>query len=350
MAWTHNDAHPLAEEAAQWLIELEEPNPRTLQAFAAWLETSPRHVEEFLLASSVWKEFDDLDAQRRIQIDQLVSQAKMNVLQLSQQAVHDSTEAKSDRTRRRALAFLSAAAAVVLSAVAVWLFGVVTAPDVYATSRGEQRSFKLEDGSVIYLNTQSRVEVQFSRNARDIRLLEGEAMFSVEHDAERPFRVMSNGTVIRAIGTHFNVYRSTAGTTTVSVVEGIVEISPATLSAPQTQAAPLTTAAKRVAAGEQARVSHAGEIVKEVIPDLEHVVAWRERRLVFRGDSLDYVAREFNRYNVLQIRLQGEAVQDKRLTGVFDADDPRSLLQFLQRDDALAVDELTAQEVLIRER
>lgn len=65
----------------------------------------------------------------------------------------------------------------------------------------------LNDGSIVYLNTRSRVEEQFSRQARNVRLLEGEAMFSVEHDRARPFRMISDDTVIQAIGTQFNVYR-----------------------------------------------------------------------------------------------------------------------------------------------
>ncbi len=92
------------------------------------------------------------------------------------------------------------------------------------TSLGEQRFFKLDDGSVLYLNTQSRVEVRYSRAARVVRLIEGEAMFTVEHDAARPFRVMAGPTVIQAVGTRFNVYR-TRLSTTVSVVEGVVKIA-----------------------------------------------------------------------------------------------------------------------------
>jgi len=196
---------------------------------------------------------------------------------------------------------------------------------------------------------------------RSIRLLEGEALFNVEHDPARPFRVIAGPTVIEAIGTRFNVYRTDAGTT-VSVVEGIVEISPtippalSARAAPpprsdaQPQVRPVSVVAERVVAGEQARVSLEGEIVKEAVPDRARVVAWRERRLVFRGDPLEDVVREFNRYNELQIRLEGDALRARRLTGVFDADDPMSLLQFLTRDGTLIVDETGGDEIVIRER
>src|SRR4029453_10983270 len=95
---------------------------------------------------------------------------------------------------------LVAVAAVLVIAMGFWIFREA-APHEYATALGEQRAFKLADGSVLYLNTLSRVEVTHSREARLVRLLEGEAMFAVEHDPARPFRVLSGATVIQAIGT-----------------------------------------------------------------------------------------------------------------------------------------------------
>lgn len=361
MSAARRETHPLAEEAAHWVVELEEPTPQVLRAFAAWLEASPRHVEEFLLASAVWKELDGLDAARRIDVQRLVEEARSNVRVLAPETIREPAREVPERSpaRRRMLGAIGAAAALV-AGIALWLV-MATAPDVYATSRGEQRAFRLDDGSIVHLNTQSRVEVKFSRKERRIRLLEGEALFTVEHDPARPFRVIAGPTVIEAVGTRFNVYRTAAGTT-VSVVEGIVEISPTILAALSARAAPpagsgappqerpAPAVAERVAAGEQARVSYEGEIVKETVPDLARVVAWRERRLVFRGDPLEEVVREFNRYNELQIRLEGDALRARRLTGVFDADDPISLLQFLTRDGTLTVDESGGDDIVIRER
>jgi transmembrane sensor len=80
-----------------------------------------------------------------------------------------------------------------------------------------------------------------------------------------------------------------------------------------------------------------GEVVKETVTDLARVTAWRERRLVFRGDSLATIADEFNRYNRIQIHVEGERVRTKRLTGVFAADDPHSLVLFLKGDNELDV-------------
>jgi len=358
MSWDRPEA--LAEEAAHWLLELEEPDGATLSRFAAWLEISPRHVEEFLLASAVWKEFDHVDAARRLDIERLVEEARGNVRTIGTADPAVTTAAASPGARNRGIrrAALATAAATLVVAVALW-YAPRGQPQSYSTVRGEQRALKLEDGSVVYLNTQSRVEVAFSKDVRVIRLLEGEAMFNVEHDAARPFRVMAGPTVIQAIGTRFNVYRSAAGAT-VSVVEGVVQISPAPASAAQratdtpTATLPASTGAAephlaRVAAGEQARILADGEIVTHSVPDLAQIVSWRERRLVFRAERLEDVAMQFNRYNSVQIRVEDEALREKQITGVFDADDPRSFLQFLQRDSTLAVED-GGGEISIRRR
>ena len=337
----------LAEEAAHWLIELEEPGDTTLRRFAEWLETSPRHVEEFLMAAAVWKELDSLDTARRIDIQTLVDEARRNVRPLQPAAPEGLLTRAKEPSAARLRRFVAAAAlAVVGAGLALWV-AQSDSPHTYATDRGEQRTLKLEDGSVVYLNTDSRVEVRYAKRVRAIRLLEGEAMFNVEHDSARPFRVTAGATVIQAIGTRFNVYRSEGGET-VSVVEGIVQISPDAAAPAHRAPSSAATASQlqaiepdqaRVSAGEQARISLNGAIVKRAVPDLAQVVAWRERRLVFRGDPLEEVAAQFNRYNAVQIHVEGDSLRSRQITGVFDADDPRSLLQFLERDGTLAIED-----------
>jgi ferric-dicitrate binding protein FerR (iron transport regulator) len=63
--------------------------------------------------------------------------------------------------------------------------------------------------------------------------------------------------------------------------------------------------------------------------------------------TLEQVASEFNRYNNFQIQLERGGIRSKRLTGVFDANDPQSLLQFLRRDPQLTV-ESSGKSVVIR--
>jgi transmembrane sensor len=66
-------------------------------------------------------------------------------------------------------------------------------------------------------------------------------------------------------------------------------------------------------------------------------LSWRQRRLVFRDAPLADVAAEFNRYNRIQIRIEGSAARGKQLTGIFDADRPQSIILFASKDESLSV-------------
>jgi transmembrane sensor len=67
-------------------------------------------------------------------------------------------------------------------------------------------------------------------------------------------------------------------------------------------------------------------------------VAWQQRRLTFRDDALADIAAEFNRYNRrLQIVVEDELARNKRYGGIFDAEDPESIIAFVSQDTDLSV-------------
>jgi ferric-dicitrate binding protein FerR (iron transport regulator) len=93
-------------------------------------------------------------------------------------------------------------------------------------------------------------------------------------------------------------------------------------------------------AGDEIRLTPNGRIDKRARVDEITIAAWRQRRLVFRADSLLDIASEFNRYNrVPRLVVEGAATTTPRYTGVFDADDPRSLLVFLRQDPQISIEE-----------
>jgi transmembrane sensor len=327
----------IAEEAAQWLIDIDDEATPDLAGFAAWLAASPRHVEEFLLASAVWHEGDSLDEGRRIDVERLLEEARANVHPLKTRLLSARFTKRSRQLGPAArIGLVAAAVAVLAVSVTLWV-GFAARGTQYVTGIGEQRALRLADGSTVTLNTRSQMRVRFGDRVRQIELIEGEALFSVAHEPHRPFRVIVDHAVVQAVGTEFNVRRSTDGAT-VSVVEGVVQIEP--LPQPVSARTAVTVPAPgRLAAGQQASVSEAGAILNQESVDTSRVIAWRERRLIFRDAPLATVADEFNRYNELQLIVTGEATRTRRVTGVFDADDPRALLTFLGHDPALAIEQ-----------
>lgn len=321
-------------EASEWVLRLDEaaldlPMRRQL---LAWLKTSPQHIDEFLVASAVWHELDGVDAEKRIDVAELLAQANRNVVNLSaaESSTRERAAAKPGYTCRHWL--LGIAASITVALGLSLFFAIQDRVEHYETGLGQQTLFTLDDGSTVHLNTQSALIVRMTDSSRDLVLTKGEAMFEVAKDPGHPFRVTSGGVVVEAIGTQFNVYRRDDGVR-VTVVEGEVKVEPVPIrtTAPEKPAEILLTA------GQEARTTASGELARIETPDLEQRTAWREQRLVFRQDTLETVAAEFNRYNATRIVIEAPSSETRRITGTFDAREPASFAAFLERDPNLTL-------------
>jgi transmembrane sensor len=200
--------------------------------------------------------------------------------------------------------------------VAAGFYITAVSPSEYVSGIGERRVLHIEDGSTITMNTRSRMKVLLTRNARDIELLEGEALFSVAHDPNRPFRVHVGHTVVEAVGTEFSVYRG-EHSTKVSVVEGRVKIF-----AYQSPAPPIPVAGR-----EEAQVSSEGsgptdfDVERRTVTpqEIEHHLAWVNGQLIFENATLGETVAEFNRYNRRQLEIEDPALGQIRLGGAFSS-------------------------------
>jgi transmembrane sensor len=331
-----------AQQASAWLEVLATANAGKRAEFVAWLKESPVHVREVLLMLAVDRALAGIDANRNRRLDKLLAQTRHQVV-----ALNGSPAVPVPFARR--LRWIGVAAGIAALLAAGWyLFAPAAAGwQEYRTAKSEQRAFELADGSLIDLNTDSRVAVRFSQQSRDVRLLEGEAFFRVRHDAGRPFRVYTNDAVIQDVGTEFNVYNH-PDFTVIAVIEGSVTVASARPAAAAPGASgPGTT--RTLTAHEEAHVSRTGSVKVRLMPEVADAVAWQQRRLVFRQQPLRAIVEEFNRYSRKKIRLEGPAVVDHVYSGVFDADDPDSLVQVLGREADLAVD-ASADDFVIRSR
>lgn len=321
------DDSRITEQAAEWLEAVEEGGPAKRAAFAAWLKESPRHVGEVLTVAALCKEFKGMDFS-----NVLVENAGAADLKKIVRLRKEVAAPRRRSVRRRSLGAAAAALASLAVAAAWMLFGQGGLRN-YATDIGEQRGFELVDGSLVQLNTRSRVKVRFSEAARDIELIAGEALFDVAHNPQRPFRVHAGPAVIQAVGTQFTVFHHAQGVT-VTVIEGSVRVQDR----------------QTLRSGEKVSITPDGQITRVTAVDLARAVAWKDRRLVFVEDRLSDIVAEFNRYNQTpQMRVEGALLGEKRLTGVFDANAPESFVRFLDTAKDIHV-ERDAKEVVIRPR
>jgi len=337
----------IAYQAAEWYETLKKDEPRRHRDFVRWITESPRHMEAFLAIASEAPVVHEVLSDGQFDLQGLLDEVsgERQVLPLRSSA---RSFVRTNVLTQWRVQLSVAAAALAIIAISIPLAIYLTAWQRFETPVGEQRTIQLREGSLVTLNAQSRLEVRFSEAQREIRLLHGEATFKVVHDASRPFRVHTPGAIVEAVGTQFNVYARPDGATTVTVIEGKVNVSD--VLAPSTK---LGTAAVRpvpLAAGEEAKVASSGKIELHPDANVAEAIAWQQRQLVFKRTSLEEIAQEFNRYNKFeQIRLDGIPPNTFRFSGAFNADDPQSLAALLMREPDLLVAHRDG-EIVIRRR
>ena len=294
--------------------------------FMAWLQASPMHVGEYLRIAALAPDLEaaakanqtpreTLCARARSEPDGIVSIDRAGLGQLPASA----------RRRRSPLWSLAAAAALAVVAVTtVWSmrdgerFGL---PRTYSTVRGEQRIQKLPDGSLLHLNTDSAVTVRYSRSERLVSLDRGQTWFDVAHQDKRRLRVTTDRAEVVAVGTQFDVYRK-SGTTTVTVVEGSVEVYGGG-SLPPAGAEPRV----RLDPGDQLDVGDRIGAPRHV--DVRAAVAWLQRQIAFQDEPLGEVAAEFNRYGPIIVEIDDASLRALPISGIVDAYDTDSFAAYL---------------------
>jgi len=370
------------EEAGEWLVRLRvgEMDAAAHKQMEAWCRESPHHIRAFLELSAIWEETEGADLASGKSTESLIARARAsaNIIALEGEGVAtrrrevSASPPRPSNTPRFGILtlarFLSWRSAILASVALACLSLGLLALSVYrhthfATGTGEQRIVQLADGSIMELNSKSRVRILFSERERDVELVEGQALFKVAKDHARPFVVQSAGTRVRAVGTQFDVYRKASGTQ-VTVVEGRVAVfaprpakegaegevpfsSTATHSSRKEvlPTAQLTTdrstseggsAAVLVSTGEQVTVTD--QEAPRVRPaNLGAATAWTQRKLVFEMTLLSEVAQEFNRYNARKLVISDPILAGFHVTGIFPSADPAALLRFLRAQPGIDV-------------
>lgn len=226
---------------------------------------------------------------------------------------------KQGRPTRRQ--WLIGGGALAASLAGVGLYSTLDHPKRYETRKGEKRVVALDDGSVLTLNTATRLELIYSNNERLVRLEEGEALFDVASDPARPFIVRAGETSVRAIGTSFTVANVAGEPLRVLVREGVVEVQ---------RAGSARHPPMRVRANTRATVANAANavVLEKVEPSVVgEELAWQQGRLVFTGESLSTAVARFARYSDTRIVVLDPALASAGVAGVFDANDPVGFAQ-----------------------
>jgi transmembrane sensor len=232
----------------------------------------------------------------------------------------------------RSLAWIAAAAVLVLSVALIHRYGDLFTRDLYATAIGGHEIVPLPDGSRIELNTDTRVRTSLTADTRSVWLERGEAYFDVARDPSRPFVVYAGNRRVTVLGTKFSVRLDPdAKRVQLAVAEGRVQFDELRVSEP---APPMIAIGgeKVIAEGAATRVE--SRSVQSVETDL----SWRQGLLTFDQTTLAAAAEEFNRYNRKRL-VVAPAAAEIRIGGSFEAANVDGFVRLLHDSFGLNVAE-----------
>lgn len=309
------DLMSISEEACAWVIKLSDSSytNQDVEELKKWMARSPKHRMELIESSRLWDSVDDM---LREEI-------------LSPECANDNGNRIWSSIKKSA----AIAATVALIFYSTQLFiqdTVISAPSFYTASIGEQKTVNLPDGSEVILNTDTQIEVLYSENLRNIRLIRGEALFDVAKNKDRPFQVYAGTGIVRAVGTAFAVHlRKSKVEVTVtegrvelsSFVDAIEEVSSHVLES--SQSLPLAI----LDAGQTAIFNETIEILEAVEPAvIEAKLAWKTGNLAFDGETLEEVIQDVGRYTDLEFVISDPSVRELKVVGYFQTNDIETLL------------------------
>jgi len=311
MSSRHRD---IEDRASDWILRREAGlTAAEVHAFADWQRADPRHADAVRRHERAWSLLDRPRATGR---------AGAMVQELSRRATR----------RRRRATLVATACAASLALGWTWLArppaAAGPAPAMAASAklvRPDRRV--LPDGSVVELNPEAEIAVDFSGPLRRVALRKGEALFQVAHDKTRPFIVAVGKFEVQAVGTAFDV-RVDAGSLDVMVTEGTVQVRDAGANGGRelvdarnkltVSAAPAPTSAplpRAVAVSPQAMAEE---------------LSWRAPRLEFAGTPLGEAVALMNREAAAQLVIDDPALAAIRVNGLFRANNTAAFVRLLE--------------------
>ncbi len=313
MAGNPGDIDEVELAAAQWVVRSQSDTVREAEivALTAWLEASDRHADAYRRALSTWY---------GIEIKPATSEpvrASANIVPFPR--VRD--RAPKRPVRRPVMwSVAGAVAATVVAAAGLPLLIKPAGPPAvtYATAKGQKQSVTLADGSMLMLNTDTRLSVRLDRGSRAVVLERGELALRVVHDEARPFTVDAGDVRLTDIGTEFNVLRQPAAVR-VTVREGAVSFAPHAAGA-----GTLT-----LNAGDTGVHADGETTSRKSHGDTQTAFAWQTSHAIYKDQALSDVVADLNRYYDKPI-IVDDATGRLRLTAILTLDSESSVVGRLE--------------------
>ena len=307
----------IRQQANDWVVKLETDSMTDGDEarFVEWMEQDERHGEAFYEAEQTWQLMQQVKQEQVVQV-----------------------EVKQSSWLLQSLMPIAATVLLVVSSMLWWQDLYFATMSDHYTKTGQRLEQRLSDGSELILNTDSAVDIQFSDNKRLVKVLSGEVYVTVAPDKTKPFVVQIGDMQVTALGTEFIVRKDSDEQPSVIVTEHSVKVE----STESSQVNLVLNQGYKVSLNENTEALSKAQAV-----DIEQAQSWRAGRYTFRDQSLQQVVDELSRYYDGKIVIRDKQLQQQKVSGVLDLDDPRNSLNNLARSLAIKVNSLSPYLLLL---
>jgi ferric-dicitrate binding protein FerR (iron transport regulator) len=172
--------------------------------------------------------------------------------------------------------------------------------------KGERITLPLSDGSVVYLNSDTKIVYpkQFEADYREVEVT-GEAYFIVSPDKHRPFTVKTGQITTLVTGTEFNVVNRN-NKVEVVVASGKIKVFSKN-----------SGKVVEVQKGQKVFAS-AGQLRNAFNANLDYELAWRDNKLAFSNTRLSEIMDEIERNYNVNVVFKNDSLKSRTLTGVLE--------------------------------
>lgn len=199
---------------------------------------------------------------------------------------------------------------------------------------GTQAKVELADGTIVYLNSGSKIKFPISfKNQKERKVtLDGEGFFNVTENKKQPFIVQTGKLDIRVLGTLFNVDAYTDNQIfNVALVEGSVAL--------QNPGSKQDENLMELTPNQVATLNLAeNKISKTNVSDMYKYTAWVKGRIVFFGDPIQTIVKKLEKWYNVDIVISDKKLENYRFTGTFIDEPLEQVLSILSLTSPMSFD------------
>lgn len=286
-----------------------------LEVFEAEMEVNPKYAEAIKASGKDLVHADLYLAKEAFDSDDAWSNVK--------EKITSKKEVKRTLSKPSPFKVFMRVAATIIILFGIGLLAQTTYTNLYPNktfvceANQTNRSITLEDGSIITLNSNSKLIYprKFNKTERRVELV-GEAFFDIAKNPNKAFIIKAKDAEVKVLGTSFNI---NAATKNVEVLVKTGKVQFSSINKPNNKLVLIR--------GDFATLKESK--LEKIIPRDDNYLSWKTRQMIFRDTKLQEVAKVLNRTYQVQIHFQDAGIKNLPLTTTFDHEPLDDILNYM---------------------